>query len=430
MTRRRDIEPVLDAWFRDGPTEMPDRLFEAVLDRVDRTPQGRFARLNLRFAAMNPNVRIATVAAVVVVAAGVGFATLGRSPDNGHVGASPSPSSTSSPAASAGGQVPVELRERWMGGVRPDISEAGAGTSIVFAADTVATTQSNAGDVPELISSASSLGGDKLRVLLAGDSAGCNKSDVGVYSWSLSASKRTLTITADSDDCAPRLASFPGVWWHMGCTESGDFCLGDIDAGTYSSQYFDPFVPSGGAWKPRFDALRYTVPAGWANGVDYPSTFSLRKQTAPNDSAIFIWSDVAIVSNADSCSETPEPSVAHAADAVANWMTTAPGVVASEPRDVSLGGLSGGTIDVSMDPAWTQTCPFSDGKPRRSLFTDTVAGPGLQWGLGAETRMRLYILDVGDGRTVVVDIEGQDKLTYDSMLGEASSIVESLVFTR
>ena len=430
MTRRRDIEPVLDAWFLDGPTEMPDRLFEAVLDRVDRTPQGRLARLNLRFAAMNPNVRIATAAAVVVVAAGVGFAMLGRGPSNSQTGGSPSPSSTSSPAASAGGQVPVELQERWMGGVRPDISVPGAGASLVFAASTVAVTQSNAGDVPHLSSSASSLGADKLRFVLADAVAGCRQGDVGVYSWSLSPSKRTLTIAADSDDCAPRLASFPGVWWHMGCTDSGDFCLGDIDAGTYSSQYFDPFVPANGPWKPRFDALRYRVPSGWANGYDYPGTFSLRKQTAPNDAGIFMWSDVAIVSNADPCSETPEPTVAHAADAMTDWLTSAPGVVASTPRDVSLGALSGRTIDVSMDPSWTKTCSFSDGKPTRPLFTDTVAGPGLQWGLGPETRMRLYILDIGDGRAVVVDIEGQDKLTYDSMLSEASSIVESMVFTR
>ena len=49
MTRPRDIERVLEAWFLDGPSHMPDRLFDAVLDRVERVPQRRLARLSLRF---------------------------------------------------------------------------------------------------------------------------------------------------------------------------------------------------------------------------------------------------------------------------------------------------------------------------------------------------------------------------------------------
>ena len=49
MTRHRDIEPVLEAWFVDGPSEMPDRLFQAVFDQVERVPQRRLARLHLRF---------------------------------------------------------------------------------------------------------------------------------------------------------------------------------------------------------------------------------------------------------------------------------------------------------------------------------------------------------------------------------------------
>ena len=40
MTRDQDIERVLERWFTEGPTQMPDRLFEYV-DHIDRLPQRR-----------------------------------------------------------------------------------------------------------------------------------------------------------------------------------------------------------------------------------------------------------------------------------------------------------------------------------------------------------------------------------------------------
>ena len=39
MTADRDIERLLDAWFVDGPTQVPDHVFDEAVDRVDRQPQ-------------------------------------------------------------------------------------------------------------------------------------------------------------------------------------------------------------------------------------------------------------------------------------------------------------------------------------------------------------------------------------------------------
>lgn len=93
MTRERDIERVLDAWFEPGPTEMPDRLFDDVLARVDRLPQRRIP-LTLRFPPMNSRIRWLTLAAAALVVALAGLALINR-PNNGDVGASPTPSSAS-----------------------------------------------------------------------------------------------------------------------------------------------------------------------------------------------------------------------------------------------------------------------------------------------------------------------------------------------
>src|SRR3954447_2419751 len=72
MRRDRDIERVLDRWFVDGPTQMPDQFFDAVLDRVDRIPQRRLARLQTRLLDMHLNLRLVAAAATIIVVAGFG----------------------------------------------------------------------------------------------------------------------------------------------------------------------------------------------------------------------------------------------------------------------------------------------------------------------------------------------------------------------
>ena len=94
-----------------------------------------------------------------------------------------------------------------------------------------------------------------------------------MYSWSLSPSGRTLTITPGSDDCAARLSAVPGVWWLAGCPN--ELCLAELDAGTYQSQYIVPRLDPGAAWEPDFGGLTYTVPEGWANSNDAPESFEL-----------------------------------------------------------------------------------------------------------------------------------------------------------
>ena len=76
MTRDQDIERVLDRWFTEGPTQMPDRFLADTLDRIDRAPQRRLADLRTRLPAMHPMLRFAAAAAVVLAVAGLGAAAL------------------------------------------------------------------------------------------------------------------------------------------------------------------------------------------------------------------------------------------------------------------------------------------------------------------------------------------------------------------
>ncbi len=421
MTRRSDFDRTLEAYFSDGPILMPDALFDAVLDQVERVPQRRLARLQLRFSDMSNTARMAAAAAAAVLVIGVGVATLGRSSDPGPGGPSPSVS----PSASAS-MLPEVLQHPFLGAFRSDPpAPASQDRSIlVFTASTFAYNGNLLG------SSASAPSADRVRLVSDSVAGGCAVGDVGTYGWSSTPGAKKVMFTLIEDACVQRAAVIPGEWLSSDCDNADNFCLGKLEAGSYSSFFFDPWTTAGGAWRPRFGAVTYEVPAGWASHEDWPHAYGLRPQSAPVDASIHLWSDIVIVSESDPCSQAPEPTVERTARAMTDWLTSAPGIVATEPAAVSIGGLSGWRLDIAMDPTWTTVCSFSEGQPSRGLFTDSEPGEGLHSTLGADTRMRLYVLDLGDGRTLVIHVEAQDAATFDGMVEEATSIVESMVFTR
>ena len=88
------------------------------------------------------------------------------------------------------------------------------------------------------------------------------------------------------------------------------------------------------------------------------------------------------------------------------------------------------TLDVSVSPTWTATCPAITDKPYVPLFTngESSEADSFDWGLTAGAAMRLFLLDLPDGRTMLIDIEAQDKATWDALVAEATPIVNTFVF--
>jgi hypothetical protein len=100
MTHARDIERVLEHWLDDGIDQMPDRVYLAILDRVEHQPQQRAWRVSWRNSTMNSYLKpILAVAAVVVIAV-AGIAIVGR-PSGSDVGGPGSPAPSPSPIESA-----------------------------------------------------------------------------------------------------------------------------------------------------------------------------------------------------------------------------------------------------------------------------------------------------------------------------------------
>ena len=428
MNGRRDIDRVLDAWFVDGPSAMPDRLFDAVFDQVERVPQRRLARLTLRLTEMNPRIRLYTAAAAALVVALAGIYLFNQSPSS-SVGAPPSPEVTPIPTAEA--QVPMALRETWMGPAQPIPGlPAGAGVTLVFAGESdFWMTQSATSNVHRLRSRITAI--DDGRVTLAAQDADtdCQAGEVGTYAWSLSQSGRILTIAAETDACATRLASVPGTYWLMDCPTADDNCLGPLDPGTYSSQFIDPFVAYGDSWNPRFGALEYTVPAGWQNIEDWPAFFRLGPEGAGDGTFVFVTTDIVAVSETEQCSDVPHPTIGTSAEDLANWLATSPGLVTTAPVPVTIGGLPGFRVDIRLDPTWTETCPWSEGKPVRELFVDRDPAEGFGMGFGGDVRMAVYLLDVGGDRAILVDIEAPTGAEFDAFIDDATAVVDSFVFT-
>lgn len=101
MNAHTDIERLLERWFDDGPTRMPERVMTVVADRIDRQRQRRAWRLPWRPRPMNLTLKIVTVLAAVAVIAVIGYTLLpGPTARVGGPAATTSPTPMRTPTAS------------------------------------------------------------------------------------------------------------------------------------------------------------------------------------------------------------------------------------------------------------------------------------------------------------------------------------------
>lgn len=429
MTRNRDIERVLEEWFSEGPTQMPDHLFTAVVDRIDRVPQRRLAQLKTRFFAMNSNLRLATAAAVILAVGVVGAFALSRAPGTG-TSPSPTPIVTPGPSASPS-PLSAALQFTWVGATRtvPQISPPVQRSGLKI---TGATLNFLVGDAnPHFFSAASQTSPNSFVVTNTVEGSGCHIGDVGSYTFSLAGSARgggTMSLQPVTDACTARAAAISGDWVRAACLDPNGWCLGDLDPGTYGSMSFNPFVATS-AWASDYGALSYTVPAGWTNIEDCDYCFKLAKQGGPADGpGIIMFSDVAAHSQDPACPEVPEPGIAHTATAIATWLKGLPGLVATAPVPIAIGGLSGMMLDISVAPSWTRTCSFSGSDPVVTTFTHASAVSGFDWNVGATVHERVILLDSSGGRTLLVEVDAPDQVAFDTLVAESMPVIQSFQF--
>jgi hypothetical protein len=119
----------------------------------------------------------------------------------------------------------------------------------------------------------------------------------------------------------------------------GGACLGLLQAGSYETSVFEP-------------TLAYTAPDDtWANLEDLPGNFLLLRPQDPQDGAlggsyIGVYQDVR--APALNCDEAWEPGVGHTPEELVEFYQGVPGLEVSMPVAVSVGGLHGYQIDLSL----------------------------------------------------------------------------------
>jgi hypothetical protein len=124
--------------------------------------------------------------------------------------------------------------------------------------------------------------------------------------------------------------------------------------------------------------------------------------------------------------EEPDPSVDGTVEGIVGWLTSHPGLVVGEPRDTTVGGLPGVYLDVSLDPAWTQTCPFSQGEPVVPILIGNGTS-SLHHVILTGIEERLDVLEWNGGNVVIeVGAEGQP---LDAWLTAVSPVIDTLSFS-
>jgi hypothetical protein len=447
MTHQGSFDRTVRAWLELMPSEAPDRVIDAVLQAVDATPQQRqpVGAAFRRPLQMNRFSMAAVAVAIVLVLAG-GAVVLNRATVPPAGGPTPvsSASISSAPAASAPDPLPQALQARWfgsakaLGGIAP-----GAGSTLLFSDSGLALTQSTQQNRPVLKAPASVVGGQlRVETGATGIPDGCTPDQAGTYGYSLSASGQTLTIRTTDDGCGARGAALAGTWWKSDCRNDGPAsCLGVIDGGNYSSQYFASIGVHDVPWQPRFGSLTFTVPDGWANSSDWPNAFSLAPaadyMAAPSgqDPA----AEIAVMSNAmpeslgQPCSGTPA-SVTSGAAAFVAWLRNASGLHVGGQSSITIDGHPAISVDLTVTSPPARLCEGTDAVYEYLMsagwYTTPTSSTGPQFhAIGAGNRDRLILVDVPSGHVVAIVITTNDANRFDAFVQQALPIVESFRFT-
>ncbi len=419
MTRTDDIERVLEHWLSEGPMHMSDRLFDGTLERIDRLPKHRLADLRLRLPAMNLNIRLAAAAAVLVALVGAGLVVL-----NGLPGVGSQPSPTPSAATPLGATLPSssDLLGRWIvASPRPIDNGSGSGTVTwemqidpdLFALGTpFASSGRNTITGPWSIPEAGTM---NLGLWSRPTDWPCGLGDPGVYDVRLS--NEVLTIRLRSDQCQPRPEMLLGDWVRNA-----------LPAPTTEPQMAQRYVAPG------FRPFGLGASGTFSASVPLPGSPLQQTTSIQLDNPFgldqFIYSSIYVVSGilpgtepqAASCAapfSAPERTPA----ALAAWIQGFASLEVSSPKPVTIGGLSGLMIDVTERPNTSKTC----GVPRDNGVRIEVLGDG-SW-VYPGSRLRLILLDRGDGESILIDIGTVDEPTWDSV-DAAMSIVNDFEFIR
>jgi hypothetical protein len=198
----------------------------------------------------------------------------------------------------------------------------------------------------------------------------------------------------------------------------GGACLGPLAAGTYSTTVFE--VP-----------ITYTVPDGWANLEDLPGNFllippggSLQGVDAGTSDYMGIYVSIAATSGDCDGPQAGQEAlgVGRTPSAIAAELATHPGVHATTPVPVTVGGLSGIVFDLTIPVSYSTVCAFLEAPG--ALLIHGVPPSSFDHGMFPGLTMRLYLLEHAGG-TLAIEV---DDVSGGMHLDAYSAIVNRIRF--
>ena len=348
------------------------------------------------------------------------------------------PQPTASPAASAGGPIPDTLRHSWARptAVTPGLDKWGSGFLNLASSPIGFGTEPGAGASQAAIMAG---GPDSIVITATIETGGCPVGAVGTYQWSVDGANTVLTLTPiGADACPERQKALAGQW--VRADLAGPFGGGTVLLpGTQVTSIFDPIGDPAAPMR-----VSFMVPAGWNVIDDSPSVFVIHALAdSPAAGQAGPESFVALLANPRLTAELAPgaacgpavgdaPGVGGSLDELVAAIVARPGVVATEPAGVTIGGHRGQLLDLGLAPSWTGAC-VGPGGPEVGLGLLHAAGSatGPLVGLGPEHPLRLILVDVGDGRTMAIaifDIGPSQPARYEAHVAAAMPIVESFEF--
>ena len=198
------------------------------------------------------------------------------------------------------------------------------------------------------------------------------------------------------------------------CSDDSVGCLGLLAAGVHIAPQF---------------GVTFTVPAGWKRLAESPDWFLLAPQdgTATNTGEwLAVFADAVVSAQPPDCSSSPLPGVGHTADAIATYLTHHHGLVTSNVTRVTIGGLAGESLDLSLATSWTAICPGSGGPEVAYLTQDNESG--YQWSVGGTEHQHMTLLDDGRGGVIAIAINSPTAEGFEAFVQAATPIVNSFSF--
>jgi len=188
--------------------------------------------------------------------------------------------------------------------------------------------------------------------------------------------------------------------------------LSELPAGTHTTTAFQPVTT-------------YTVVTGWVNPADVADYFNLFPALDQNN-GVHLFHNPQPLSQDPACPAQAQPGVGTTAAELVAWIRSLKGLNVSQPAMVTVAGLPATQLDVSIHSNWTQSCSFANGLPTVPLFYRPSATLG--WWVAGDEKLRLYLVDVPNQGTVVIDLDSFDGSGFGDLLTSGSAIVKSLQF--